>query len=104
MLKKVANAGASVLFTIHQPASEIFSTFDHLILLNKGRVMYAGPVSNIPAYFAMKDYPMPPNYNPADWIMVRCSVFAFVYVVVSVYDSYHVPFLAIVASYSMLRN
>jgi ABC-type multidrug transport system ATPase subunit len=77
VLKKVSNAGASVLFTIHQPASEIFSNFDHLILLNKGQIMYAGSVSNVPAFFAMHDYPMPPNYNPADWIMVRiiCSAF-----------------------------
>lgn len=67
VLKKVSNAGASVLFTIHQPASEIFTSFDHLILLNKGRIMYEGSVSNVPAYFAMHDYPMPPNYNPADW-------------------------------------
>jgi ABC-type sulfate/molybdate transport systems ATPase subunit len=104
VLKKVANAGASVLFTIHQPASEIFSTFDHLILLNKGRLMYAGPVTNVPAYFAMKDYPMPPNYNPADWIMVRCSFAAFVYIVVTVRVSHRVLFLAIVASNSMLRN
>jgi len=59
-----------VLFTIHQPASEIFSSFDHLILLNKGRIMYEGNVSNVPAFFAMHDYPMPPNYNPADWIMM----------------------------------
>ena len=37
VLKKVANAGASVLFTIHQPASEIFtSSFDRLILMSKG--------------------------------------------------------------------
>jgi len=70
VLKKVSNAGASVLFTIHQPASEIFSSFDHLILLNKGRIMYEGNVSNVPAFFAMHDYPMPPNYNPADWIMM----------------------------------
>lgn len=70
VLKKVSNAGASVLFTIHQPASEIFSSFDHLILLNKGRVMYEGSVSNVPAFFAMHDFAMPPNYNPADWIMM----------------------------------
>jgi ABC-type multidrug transport system ATPase subunit len=30
VLKKVANAGASVLFTIHQPQSDIFDSFDHL--------------------------------------------------------------------------
>ena len=40
VLHKVANAGSSVIFTIHQPASEIFNSFNHLILLNKGRSMY----------------------------------------------------------------
>jgi ABC-type multidrug transport system ATPase subunit len=69
VLKKVANAGASVLFTIHQPASEIFNSFDHLILMNKGRVMYQGPVAGVPQYFADRGHPNPPNYNPADWIM-----------------------------------
>ena len=69
VLKKVANAGASVLFTIHQPASEIFNSFDRLILMNKGRVMYQGAVNDVPAYFGERGHPTPPNYNPADWIM-----------------------------------
>ena len=69
VLKKVANAGASVLFTIHQPSSEIFNSFDHLILLNKGRVMYQGSVRDVPDYFAARGHPNPANYNPADWIM-----------------------------------
>ena len=65
VLKKVANAGASVLFTIHQPSSEIFQSFDHLILMNKGRVMYQGSVSSVPDFFARCGHPNPPNYNPA---------------------------------------
>jgi ABC-type multidrug transport system ATPase subunit len=69
VLKKVANAGASVLFTIHQPASEIFNSFDRLILMNKGRVMYQGAVGSVPSYFGDRGHPCPPNYNPADWIM-----------------------------------
>lgn len=69
VLKKVANAGSSVLFTIHQPSSEIFNSFDHLILLNKGRVMYQGAVADVPDYFAARGHPSPPNYNPADFIM-----------------------------------
>jgi hypothetical protein len=69
VLRKVANAGSSVLFTIHQPSSEIFNSFDHLILLNKGRVMYQGEVANVPTYFGDRGHPNPPNYNPADWIM-----------------------------------
>ena len=74
VLKKVANAGASVLFTIHQPSSDIFKSFDNLILLNKGRVMYQGPVEEVPAFFDARSNPVPPNYNPADWIMVRMNL------------------------------
>ena len=70
LLKKVANSGASVLFTIHQPPSEVFNTFDHLILLNKGRVMYEGEVNDIPSFFASRGKPLPDRFNPADWIMV----------------------------------
>jgi len=69
LLHKVAEAGSSVLFTIHQPASEIFNSFDSLILLNHGKVMYQGGVENIPLYFKDRGYPLPTNHNPADWIM-----------------------------------
>lgn len=69
LLHKVADAGSSVLFTIHQPASEIFNSFDSLILLNQGRVMYQGGVDKIPLYFADRGYSVPTNHNPADWVM-----------------------------------
>eukprot|EP00980_Cylindrotheca_fusiformis_P027773 scaffold22559_cov111-Cylindrotheca_fusiformis.AAC.12 len=69
VLQKVARAGSSVLFTIHQPASEVFNEFDQLILLNKGRVMYQGAVEDVPDYFEARGHPLPPKYNPADWIM-----------------------------------
>lgn len=69
VLKKIANAGCSVLFTIHQPSSEVFNSFDRLILLNKGMVMYQGPTQLVPDFFAHHNHPVPKNYNPADWIM-----------------------------------
>lgn len=69
VLQKVAQAGSSVLFTIHQPASDVFNGFDQLILLKKGRVMYQGPTLGVGAYFEERGHPLPPNYNPADWIM-----------------------------------
>eukprot|EP00980_Cylindrotheca_fusiformis_P027771 scaffold22559_cov111-Cylindrotheca_fusiformis.AAC.10 len=69
VLQKVARAGSSVLFTIHQPASKIFYEFDQLILMNKGRVMYQGAVDDIADYFEVRGHPLPPRYNPADWIM-----------------------------------
>lgn len=70
VLKKIASAGCSVLFTIHQPSSDVFNSFDRLILLNKGMVMYQGPVEDVPNFFASHNHPMPSNYNPADWIMM----------------------------------
>ena len=36
VLKKVSDAGSSVLLTIHQPSSEVFHSLDHVLLLNKG--------------------------------------------------------------------
>jgi len=69
VLHKVAHAGSSVIFTIHQPASEIFNSFNHLILLNKGRSMYQGSVKDVPSFFSDHGYKMPDNYNPADWVM-----------------------------------
>jgi len=69
LLSLVAKAGSSVLFTIHQPSSEIFNSFDQLILLNSGRVMYQGDVKEVTTYFATCGFPSPHNYNPADWIM-----------------------------------
>lgn len=75
LLQKLANAGTIVLFIIHQPSSDIFATFDSLILLNQGRLMYKGVASTINDDFAQLGYPIAPNYNPADWILVSCFVF-----------------------------
>ena len=69
VLKKVANAGASVLFTIHQPPSDVFKSFDHLILLKDGMVMFEGAINTIPSFFAQCNAPIPHHFNPADWII-----------------------------------
>jgi len=69
LLNKVAKAGSSVLVTIHQPASEVFNSFDSLILLNQGRVMYQGGVEKVPLFFADRGFALPINHNPADWVM-----------------------------------
>lgn len=69
LLKSVAEHGNTVLFTIHQPSSNIFSTFDRLILLNKGQVMHQGDVKAIARDFDRCGHAVPPQYNPADWII-----------------------------------
>jgi hypothetical protein len=69
LLQSVARAGNTVLVTIHQPASNVFAMFDHLVLLHKGRVLHQGPVARLADDFAAHDYPLPAQYNPADWIL-----------------------------------
>jgi hypothetical protein len=69
LLQKMARAGNTVLFTIHQPSSDVFSSFDRLILLHKGRTMHQGLTRDIPIDFERMGYKVPENYNPADWIL-----------------------------------
>ena len=57
------------MLTIHQPSSEIWNLFDRLTLLKSGRVLYEGKRADIPNKFAHCGYALPPNYNPADWVM-----------------------------------
>jgi ABC-type multidrug transport system ATPase subunit len=70
LLMKVAQGGNIVLFTIHQPSSEIFASFDRLILLHKGMLMYQGAIKDINADLQTHGFPIPQNYNPADWMLV----------------------------------
>jgi len=40
ILKNLAMAGRTVVSTIHQPSSEIFGTFDKLLLMVEGHIIY----------------------------------------------------------------
>ncbi|GBG33780.1 ABC transporter G family member 49 [Hondaea fermentalgiana] len=52
-VRRVCEAGRTVLCTIHQPSREVFALFDDILLLQKGgRVAYHGPVSDLVAYFS----------------------------------------------------
>jgi len=70
VLKNVSLGGASVMFTLHQPNSQMFAAIDNLILMHHGRCMYQGAVRDIPHYFAERGHAVPQNYNPADWILM----------------------------------
>jgi ABC-type multidrug transport system ATPase subunit len=73
LLEKVAKHRGNnniVLFTIHQPSSQVFGTFDRLLLLHRGRLMYQGVCRDVSDNFESCQYPIPKHYNPADWIMV----------------------------------
>lgn len=56
LLQRVAQAGNTVLFTIHQPSSDVFRSFDRLILLHKGQMMYQGMTKTVTMDFERLGY------------------------------------------------
>ncbi|KAG8533198.1 uncharacterized protein KY384_001981 [Bacidia gigantensis] len=63
------NYNRTVIFTIHQPRSNIVALFDHLILLAKGRTVYSGPYTSCQTYFDNIGYACPPGFNIADYLV-----------------------------------
>ena len=63
------NYNRTVIFTIHQPRSNIVALFDYLVLLAKGRTVYSGPYSNCQNYFDRLGYACPPGFNIADYLV-----------------------------------
>lgn len=59
----------TVIFTIHQPRSNIVALFDRLVLLAQGRTVYSGPFSQCQAYFDRIGYECPPGFNIADFLV-----------------------------------
>ncbi|KAJ9115056.1 hypothetical protein QFC22_005384 [Naganishia vaughanmartiniae] len=59
----------TVVFTIHQPQSNIVSMFDRLLLLAKGRMVYSGDFKQCSDHFSSLGYPCPPGYNIADYLI-----------------------------------
>ena len=59
----------TIVFTIHQPRSNIVALFDQLILMAKGRTVYSGPFAQCQGYFDSVGYSCPPGYNIADYLV-----------------------------------
>ena len=59
----------TVIFTIHQPRSNIVALFDQLVLLAKGRTVYSGPFAGCQPYFDHIGYTCPPGFNIADYLV-----------------------------------
>ncbi|RYO91556.1 hypothetical protein DL763_004937 [Monosporascus cannonballus] len=59
----------TVIFTIHQPRSNIVALFDRLILLARGKTVFSGPFSQCQDYFDHIGYACPPGFNIADYLV-----------------------------------
>lgn len=69
LVSLVKNYNRTVIFTIHQPRSNIVALFDQLVLLARGRVVYSGPFASCQSYFDSIGYSCPPGFNIADYLV-----------------------------------
>eukprot|EP00796_Vickermania_ingenoplastis_P001125 gene1126-659_t len=70
LLRKLSRLGRTVIYTIHQPTSEVLSYFDDLMLMTQGRVAYHGTMANSVGYFESIGFHCPETYTPSDYYMV----------------------------------
>lgn len=73
-LRRISDTGRTVVCTIHQPASQVFNHFSHLLLLAEGRTAYLGTREAAVKYFADLGLPCPTYYNPADFFIHQLAV------------------------------
>ncbi|KAJ9079548.1 FAD-dependent urate hydroxylase [Entomophthora muscae] len=69
LVRLARNFRRTIVFTIHQPRSDIFSKFDRLVLMAKGWPVFTGPASEASSHFASLGHPCPPGYNTADFLI-----------------------------------
>ncbi|XP_054912476.1 broad substrate specificity ATP-binding cassette transporter ABCG2b [Poeciliopsis prolifica] len=69
LLHKLSRRDKTVIFSIHQPRYSIFKQFDHLTLMHKGEIVYAGAADHALEYFTDIGYQIEPFNNPADFFM-----------------------------------
>lgn len=67
-LRNLAYAGHTVICSIHQPSSAIFSLFDDLVLLAEGKQLYSGVAQQAEKHFTQAGFPPPDKqaFNPAE--------------------------------------
>jgi ABC-type multidrug transport system ATPase subunit len=68
-LTALAKLGHTVIATIHQPSSDVWTLFDKLLLLSEGRTLFFGESRAAVGYFGALGHQCPELSNPADFFL-----------------------------------
>uniref|UniRef100_A0ACD5XRT2 Uncharacterized protein n=1 Tax=Avena sativa TaxID=4498 RepID=A0ACD5XRT2_AVESA len=69
VLRDIARSGSVVVMTIHQPSARILAILGRLLLLSRGRTVYAGTPADLVPFFSEFGKPIPHNENPAEFAL-----------------------------------
>ena len=76
-MKKLALAGKAVIFTIHQPSSELVELIDNICLMSEGKLIFHGNKADASTFFHSQGFCSPPDYNPIDFYIKTISISPF---------------------------
>jgi ABC-2 type transporter len=86
-MRLISSRLGPVVASLQQPSRELFFIFTHLMLLNKGKIVYFGNLHKAMCYFAELGYPCPRALNPAEYFTgmfggyaFMCVCFCFVFI------------------------
>ncbi|KAL8245452.1 hypothetical protein R6Q59_011710 [Mikania micrantha] len=65
-LKKLANSGCTLIFTIYQSSTEVFGLFDRICLLSNGKTLFFGETLACLQHFSNAGFPCPIMQSPSD--------------------------------------
>jgi ABC-type multidrug transport system ATPase subunit len=74
VLRDTAGQGSTVVCTIHQPSSDIYTLFDDFLLLLDGRIVFNASAEKAVGHFGNAGYPCPQYANPADFFFMHVLV------------------------------
>ncbi|KAL6897782.1 hypothetical protein ACP4OV_006741 [Aristida adscensionis] len=69
VLRRVAQSGSVVVMAIHQPSARILAVVDRLLLLSRGRAVYAGAPAGLRTFFSELGERIPDGENPAEFAL-----------------------------------
>ena len=83
----------TIIMVIHQPSSQVFESFDKLLLMADGQMIYFGERADVVDYFADQGFKCHANFNPADYIrkyfiLFRSSPIFFKFLLIKIYIFY----------------
>ena len=73
ILKKLAEKGHTIIFTLHQPSYLQYIKLDRLILLNRGQTVYQGKASEICGYMEKVGIRVDTKATISDFFMMEIS-------------------------------
>lgn len=76
-MKRLAKNGKTIIFTIHQPSSDLFEKFDRVCFVSEGRLMFLGDRTQAHDFFDSQHFTCPSNYNPAEFYIKTLSISPF---------------------------